>query len=753
MRRVISILLLCCVFVIIPQAVLSQSPTPSCNTANYDGTNLNVENSLNCTNESIYPEGLDPEATGILSSLCGKRLGDIFSLLGDQFMSCEGKKTRDMFIPAELKGDVELSLEELKTLEYALTELDGAVAGTDSAQVLGLFDGLSITDWLCKLYNRASSSDSKSGWTTMHEPAGEDFTEGPGSCPFNSTKNDSGGMLWPEGGPDVEHPEPSPSDTLPNPVGGVCGFGTGKCSVENLKKYFKTELGAQQASVICHRESGSNPFASNKTCEKPGGTLDYSIGLFQINMLVHCSSEMLKKYYPGGYTGPAFNARDVFLYNGNRPAFPPCQMRDQQKLDMCEEAMLIAENNIDWALGKSSDAQNWTAWSAAKVCGVVGGQPLPPRGPSFDQPDPKYESCGADSERVYVPGTTYQHLNQRHSCVVPQMFVVHWSGSWTTAQDTFNTLNTNNRSCQLAIDENTSLQMLDFYRTSIQKGWCAGGIWNDLSINFEISGVYFDEVMINKGDPARVTLNPDHPRYGKLKAETDKSIALACFAVQYYNIGKWMVGGHYEIQVGKSDPGHQYLAYFKRRMNEECQGPEASPTPVGGSQVSASEIRQGGRRIADGIYAKCVDGSVSGRVTRTNRQCIDDVAPPFRQDAVTIWKNNAFNEKVLQCVGLVHGAKAEIENETISGQTYAIDYWDKGISGYRRLAVGEGTPRPGDLLIWDFAPAGHIAYIIDVLDYDTVYVLEANFDFAGGVRVRQVNLDEPHVVGWITPTG
>lgn len=59
--------------------------------------------------------------------------------------------------------------------------------------------------------------------------------------------------------------------------------GTGYCSYENLLPYFNNQPEvALTASLICQLESGSNPFQTNKVCP------DYSIGLFQINLVAHC---------------------------------------------------------------------------------------------------------------------------------------------------------------------------------------------------------------------------------------------------------------------------------------------------------------------------------------------------------------------------------------------------------------------------------------------------------------------------------
>lgn len=154
----------------------------------------------------------------------------------------------------------------------------------------------------------------------------------------------------------------------------TCSVGTGYCSVENLMKYFGNDrIKATKASIICQKESGSNPYVANKTCTYgtdgidndndgliddndnwdnerfDGGTLDYSIGLFQINLLAHCPS-----------SGPHY-AKQPALY---------CTFDDEDAKDACETALLDPEENIRRAVSLSRNGTRWTPWSAAAVCGI-----------------------------------------------------------------------------------------------------------------------------------------------------------------------------------------------------------------------------------------------------------------------------------------------------------------------------------------------------------------------------------------------
>lgn len=130
--------------------------------------------------------------------------------------------------------------------------------------------------------------------------------------------------------------------------GGVCSEGSMFCSVENLKSYFgNDETIARKASIICQRESGSNPGALNDGC-LTGDTADYSIGLFQINMLAHC---------PGAFASYSINP-------------PACKIGNQQILDACVAKYSDPVENIRYVKSLSKDGTDWGPWSAATACNI-----------------------------------------------------------------------------------------------------------------------------------------------------------------------------------------------------------------------------------------------------------------------------------------------------------------------------------------------------------------------------------------------
>ncbi len=117
--------------------------------------------------------------------------------------------------------------------------------------------------------------------------------------------------------------------------------GTGYCSYEHLLPYFNNQPDlALTASLICNLESGSDPFATNKLCP------DYSIGLFQINLIAHCG---------GAFSPP-----------------PACTVLNSSLRNACEERFLNPIENIQYAYqlylsgGTGWTANKWSTYPAAQ---------------------------------------------------------------------------------------------------------------------------------------------------------------------------------------------------------------------------------------------------------------------------------------------------------------------------------------------------------------------------------------------------
>lgn len=127
--------------------------------------------------------------------------------------------------------------------------------------------------------------------------------------------------------------------------------GAGYCSGSFLNNFFDPE-DVSAASCICNAESGGNPNAINCSC-LTGGTFDYSIGLFQINLLAHCDG------------GAPFEKNP-----------PMCKITDTSRVIECANIFLDPANNAQRAADfvrslKSRGYSPWCPWiNAAKACGL-----------------------------------------------------------------------------------------------------------------------------------------------------------------------------------------------------------------------------------------------------------------------------------------------------------------------------------------------------------------------------------------------
>lgn len=150
------------------------------------------------------------------------------------------------------------------------------------------------------------------------------------------------------------------------------------CTVTYLRPFFDAadctgdlDEKAQIAATICMRESGGNANIINCRCLNPGdgvdndgdglidcsdpngdeSSLDYSVGLFQINLLAHCNHQ-------------------TFEYARSDPpwcpyglAAPWCIINDQETLNECVDFYTIPEENARKMVSLSLCGTNWTPWS------------------------------------------------------------------------------------------------------------------------------------------------------------------------------------------------------------------------------------------------------------------------------------------------------------------------------------------------------------------------------------------------------
>ncbi|KKS95393.1 MAG: hypothetical protein UV73_C0018G0006 [Candidatus Gottesmanbacteria bacterium GW2011_GWA2_43_14] len=118
----------------------------------------------------------------------------------------------------------------------------------------------------------------------------------------------------------------------------------GWCSEECLEPYFTGDKdAAKKASMICWRESGGNPKIANRGCET-GKSVDYSIGLFQINLLAHC---------------PA--AEPHYTWEP-----PSCWFENPAERDLCDKNFQDPITNIKYGSKLSVNGTYWHPWAASR---------------------------------------------------------------------------------------------------------------------------------------------------------------------------------------------------------------------------------------------------------------------------------------------------------------------------------------------------------------------------------------------------
>lgn len=156
----------------------------------------------------------------------------------------------------------------------------------------------------------------------------------------------------------------------PNPQRPACPEGHDYCSVETLSTIkvekldqngdpiiddngnpimisFPDENSARIASKICQRESRSELWKYNKGC-LTGQSVDYSIGLFQINLLSHY-------------------AVDAFTYTWDPPS---CTILNQAKVDRWESILSDPLKSISLVIIMSVNGTNWGPWDTATGCDI-----------------------------------------------------------------------------------------------------------------------------------------------------------------------------------------------------------------------------------------------------------------------------------------------------------------------------------------------------------------------------------------------
>lgn len=159
------------------------------------------------------------------------------------------------------------------------------------------------------------------------------------------------------------------------------------------------------------------------------------------------------------------------------------------------------------------------------------------------------------TQRTLAPGAEEKLLKgegKTNRCMKPMEIILHWNESPAGNAVTYEALEKRGLSCQLAVDEKEVWQLLEFYPTLVEVGFCAGDWERNLrSINIELAGDDFDN-----------TPPPD--------SELERSLALVCWLLEQYQIPKENIFGHFQIVEEKKDPGEKFLEEFKERVEKQC---------------------------------------------------------------------------------------------------------------------------------------------------------------------------------------
>lgn len=158
------------------------------------------------------------------------------------------------------------------------------------------------------------------------------------------------------------------------PPGDRCEEGPSPyCSPSDLESFCLDSTGTTYASWVCELESGGSPASINNNCTI-GRTYDFSIGLFQINLLAgHCPLATLDQMF-SQYDRDSSSCtirpgnQDCSIYN----VFANVDMDScTQELVNCIEHFLNPNNNRYKMSDLSNNCTSWSPWSYAKnQCGL-----------------------------------------------------------------------------------------------------------------------------------------------------------------------------------------------------------------------------------------------------------------------------------------------------------------------------------------------------------------------------------------------
>lgn len=172
----------------------------------------------------------------------------------------------------------------------------------------------------------------------------------------------------------VIDPTPFCDGSISIPGGGLPGGiqctvpTSGACAVSNMQPHFGSEE-SQRAAQICLAESGGTVDEVNLNCS----TGDYSIGLFQINLLGN--DNIMPAGLRQSIDSAGFGGKKCFdALNQSTQECSDVKPGHQRLLQTCIDWLKNADNNIEYARLFHA-ASGWSPWSTAAVCRPPGTTP------------------------------------------------------------------------------------------------------------------------------------------------------------------------------------------------------------------------------------------------------------------------------------------------------------------------------------------------------------------------------------------
>lgn len=154
-------------------------------------------------------------------------------------------------------------------------------------------------------------------------------------------------------------------------------------------------------------------------------------------------------------------------------------------------------------------------------------------------------------------------------------------------------------------------------------------------------------------------------------------------------------------------------------------------------------------QIVQGIQNACT-GAI---VVKSNLSCLNSVNPPLPKIVDDKIRESTLAYNTLQCVGYVKALASWINKETLNdhGVANAYDYQAIPPTGYSFVAKTDNKDiMIGDIGIWNNAPNGHVAYVVEVDSLNRFLVTEASWGPQGYVRMdRHIDkISEPGFQGF-----